>query len=67
VTNSWRSFRPKPTDASALFAACMARNRKAFAVGFSDTASHALAVALYVAHARQDAEGLSQVERLAVA
>ena len=57
---------PEHTDASTLFAACMALNRKAFAAGFYNTAYHALAAALYVAHARQDAEGLSQVERLAV-
>ena len=44
----------------------MALNRKAFAAGFYNTAYHALAAALYVVHARQDAEGLSQVERLAV-
>lgn len=66
VTNSLRSFRPEPTDASALFAECMALNRKAFAAGFYNTAYHALAAALYIAHARQDAEGLAQVERLAV-
>ena len=66
MTNSLRSFRPEHTDANALFAAFMALNRKAFAAGFYNTAYHALAAALYVAHARQDAEGLSQVERLAV-
>ena len=58
---------PEHPATSALFAAFLALNRKAFAAGFYHTAYHALAAALDIAHARQNAEGLSQVERLAVA
>jgi hypothetical protein len=61
------SLMPGHPATSALFAAFLALNRKAFAAGFYHTAYHALAAALDIAHARQNAEGLSQVERLAVA
>jgi hypothetical protein len=43
----------------------MALNREAFATGYYTTAYHTLAAALHLAHARQDAEGLSKVERIA--
>jgi hypothetical protein len=57
---------PEHPDTGSLFAHCIALNREAFAAGYYNTAYHALAAALHVAHARQEAEGLARVERLAV-
>ena len=56
---------PEHSAASSLFAHCLALNHEAFAAGYYHTAYHALAAALYVAQARQDAAGLATVERLA--
>jgi hypothetical protein len=60
------SLMPEHPDTASLFAQCIALNREAFAAGYYNTAYHALAAALYVAHARQETEGLARVERLAV-
>ena len=57
---------PEHPDTASLFAQCIALNREAFAAGYYNTAYHALAAALYVAHARQETEGLARVECLAV-
>jgi hypothetical protein len=56
---------PEHPDANSLFGQCLALNREAFAAGYYTTAYHALAAALHLAHARQDTEGLSEVERMA--
>ena len=48
-----------------MFQRLMALNHEAFDAGYYNTAYHALAAALHVAYAHQDAEGLARVERLA--
>ena len=56
---------PEHPDALSLFGPLLALNREALAAGYYRIAYHALAAALHLAHARQDAEGLSRVERMA--
>jgi len=56
---------PEHPDARSLFGPFLALNREALAAGYYRIAYHALAAALHLAHARQDAEGLSRVERMA--
>jgi len=56
---------PEHPDALSLFGPFLALNREALAAGYYRIAYHALAAALHLAHARQDAEGLSRVERMA--
>ena len=56
---------PEHPDAISLFGPFLALNREALAAGYYRTAYHTLAAVLHLAHARQDAEGLSRVERMA--
>ena len=56
---------PEHPDALSLFGPFLALHREALAAGYYRTAYHTLAAALHLAHARQDAEGLSRVERMA--
>ena len=56
---------PEHPDALSLFGPFLALHREALAAGYYRIAYHALAAALHLAHARQDAEGLSRVERMA--
>jgi hypothetical protein len=51
--------------ADAMFTQLLALNREAFDAGYYSTAYHALAAALHMAYAHQDAEGLARVEHLA--
>jgi hypothetical protein len=56
---------PEHPDAISLFGPFLALHREALAAGYYRTAYHALAAALHLAHARQDAEGLPRVLRRA--